>query len=82
MPVTTLAGSLRDAVAHAVGNREDEGLNVERDCTLHSISITKASYFLVVPPEDSGGRIVGLEVAQEKSRKQEGMGQSTTFEKT
>ena len=82
MPVTTLAGPLRDAVAHAIGNMGDEGLNVERGCTLLSLSITKANYFLLVPPEDCGGSTVGLEGAQEKSRKQEGMGQSTAFEKT
>ena len=34
-----------------------------------------------VPPEDCRGNIVGLEVAQEKSMKQEGRGQGTTFER-
>ena len=41
----------------------------------------KASYFLVVPPEDCRGNIVGPDGAEERSVKQEGMGQSTTFEK-
>ena len=41
----------------------------------------KASYFLVVSPEDCRGNPVGLDGAQEKSMKQEGMGQSTTFER-
>ena len=34
----------------------------------------KASYFLVVPPEDCRGNIVGPDGAQEKSMKQEGRG--------
>ena len=41
----------------------------------------KASYFLVVCPEDCRGNLVGLDGAQEKSMKQEGRGQSTTFER-
>ena len=41
----------------------------------------KASYFLVVPPEDCKGNLVGLDGAQEKSMKQEGRGQSTTVER-
>ena len=41
----------------------------------------KASYFLVVSPEDCRGNLVGLDGAQEKSMKQERMGQSTTFER-
>ena len=41
----------------------------------------KASYFLVVSPEDCRGSLVGLDGAQEKSMKQEGRGQSTTFER-
>ena len=41
----------------------------------------KASYFLVVSPEDCRGNLVGLEGAQEKSMKQEERGQSTTFER-
>ena len=73
-----LAGSLRDAVvAHVVGNTEDEDLNIQRDWILHSIFLPRASYFLVVPPEDC----VGPEGAQEKSRKMEGWGQGTTFER-
>ena len=74
-----LAGSLRDAiVAHVIGNMEDEGLNSMKktmkmkDWILYSISLPKANYFLVVPPEDCRGNIVGLEVAQEKSMKQDG----------
>ena len=78
----TLADSLRDAgVAHVAGNMEDEGLNIYRDWVLYSISLSKASYFLLVPPEDCRGNTVGLEGAQEKSMKQEGRGQSTTFER-
>ena len=77
----TLVDSLRDAVAaHVVRNREDEGLNI-RDWILYSISLPRASYFLVVPPEDCRGNIVGLDGAQEKSMKQEGRGQGTTFER-
>ena len=41
----------------------------------------KASYFLVVFPEDCRGNLVGLDGAQEKIMKQEGRGQSTTFER-
>ena len=41
----------------------------------------KASYFLVVSPEDCRGNLVGLDGAQEKSMKQEGRGQSTTYER-
>ena len=41
----------------------------------------KASYFLVVSPEDCRGNLVGLDGAQEKSMKQEGRRQSTTFER-
>ena len=43
--------------------------------------LPKASYFLVVPPEDCRGNIVGLDGAQEKSMKWEGKGQGTTFER-
>ena len=44
----TLVGSLRDAdVAHVVGNMENEG---QRDWILYSISLPRASCFLVVPP--------------------------------
>ena len=41
----------------------------------------KASYFLVVPPEDCIGNIVGPDGAEESSMKQEGRRQSTTFER-
>ena len=51
------------------------------NCILYSISLPKANYFLVVPPEDCRGNTVGLEGAQEKSMKQEGRGQGTTFER-
>ena len=77
----TLAGSLRNAdVAHVVGNMEDEGLNIQKDWILYSISLPRASYFLVVPP-DCRGNIVGLDGAEERSMKQEGRGQGTTFER-
>ena len=78
----TLAGSLRNAdVAHVVGNMEDEGLNIQKDWILYSISLPRASYFLAVPPEDCRGNIVGLDGAQEKSMKRKGRGQGTTFER-
>ena len=48
---------------------------------LYSISHPRASYFLVVPPEDCRGNIVGPDGAQEKSMKQEGRGQGTMFER-
>ena len=55
----TLVGSLRDAiVAHVVGNIENEGLNIWRDWMLYSISLPRASYFLVDHPEDCRGNIV------------------------
>ena len=78
----TLVGSLRDehVVAHVVRNREDEGLNIG-DWVLYSISLPRASYFLVVPQEDFNGNLVGPDRAQEKSMKQEGRGQGTTFER-
>ena len=41
----------------------------------------RASYFLVVPPEDNRGNTVGPDGAQEKSMKQEGRGLGTTFER-
>ena len=76
---TTLAGSLRDTVvAHRVGNMGDEGLNILRDWIFYSISLPQANYFLVVPPEDCIGNIVGPDGAQEKSMKQEGRGQDKT----
>ena len=77
-----LVGSLRDViVAYVVGNMEDEGLNIWRDWILHSISHPRASYFLIVPPEDCRGNTVGQDWAQEKSMKKEGRGQDTTFER-
>jgi hypothetical protein len=39
----------------------------------------KASYFLVVSPEDCRGNLVGLDGAQEKSMKQEGRGMAQLF---
>ena len=41
----------------------------------------KASYFLVVSPADFRGNIVGPDGAEERSMKQEGRRQSTTFER-
>jgi len=76
-----LAGPLRDAVVAHVGNMEDEGLNIWRDWILYSISLPRASYFLVVPPEDCRGNIVGPDGAQEKSMKQEGKGAGHNFGK-
>ena len=64
------SGSLRDVVvAHVAGNMEDEGLNIKGDRVLYSISLPRPSCFLVVPPEDCRGDIVGLDGAQEKSIK-------------
>ena len=78
----TLVGSLKDAdVAHVVGNMEDEGLNIQRDWILCSICLPRASYILVVPPEDCRGNVVGLDGAHEKSVKEEGSGQGTTFKR-
>ena len=77
-----LAASLKDAlVAYVVGNMEDESVNIERDWILYGISLPKANYFLVVPPEDCRGNTVGPDGTQEKSMKHEGMGQGTTSEK-
>ena len=76
----TLAGPLRGAVvAHVVGNMEDEGPNIWRDWILYSISLPRASYFLVVPPEDCSSIVVGPDGAQEKSMKWDRRGQGTTF---
>ena len=73
---------MRDAiVASIVGNVENEGLNISWDWIPYSISLPRASYFLVVPPEDCRGNTVGLDGAQEKSMKQEGRGQGTAFER-
>ena len=41
----------------------------------------KASYFLVVSPEYCRDNIVGLDGDEERSMKQEGRRQSTTFER-
>ena len=69
-PSPALVGPLRDAdVAHVPGNMEDEGLNTWRDWILYSISLLRASYFLVVPSEDCRGNIVSPDMAQEKSVK-------------
>ena len=63
-----LAGSLRNAdVAHVVGNMEDEGLNIQKDWILYSISLPRASYFLPVLPKDCRGNIVSLDKDQEKA---------------
>ena len=59
----------------------NEGLNLYRDWILYNISLTRASYFLVVLPEDCRGNTMGLDGAQEKSMKQEQRGQGTTFER-
>ena len=78
----TLAGSMRNAVAaHVVGNMEKEDLNLQRDWILYNISLPRARYFLVVPPEDCRGNIVSQYRAQEKSMKQEERGQGTAFER-
>ena len=62
-----LVGSLRDAViVHVVGNMEAEGLNTQRDWILYSISLPRASCFLVVPPENCRSNTVGLDRAQEE----------------
>ena len=78
----TLAGLLREAdVVYVVGNMEDGGLNIYRDWILYSISLPRASHFLIVAPGYCRGNIVSLDGAQEKSMKQEGSGQGTTFER-
>ena len=77
----TLAGSLRAAAAaHVVGNMEDAGLSIWKGI-LYSMSLPRASYFLVVPSEDCRGNTVGPDWVQEKSMKQEGRGQGATFER-
>ena len=79
---SALVDSLRDAVvAHVVGKMEDEGPNIYRDWILSRISLPKTRYFLSISPEDRRGNIVGPNRAQEKSRKQTGRGQGTTFAK-
>ena len=59
----------------------NEGLNLYRDWILYNISLTRASYFLFVAPEDCRGNTVGPDGAQEKSMKQKERGQGTTFER-
>ena len=77
----TLAGSLRAAAAaHVVGNMEDAGLSIWKGI-LYRMSLPRASYFLVVPSEDCRGNTVGPDWVQEKSMKQEGRGQGTTFDR-
>ena len=75
-----LVHPLRGAVVtHVVGNMEDKGLSLYRDCIFYSISLPRASYFLVVPPEDCSNIVVGPDGAQEKSMKWDRRGQGTTF---
>ena len=50
----------------------NEGLNLYRDWILYNISLTRASYFLVVLPEDCRGNIVGSGKEQETGGKGEG----------
>ena len=45
------------------------------------MSLPRASYFLVVPPEDCRGNVVSLDGAQEKGVKQEEREPSITFER-
>ena len=74
----TLVISLRNAgIARVVENTEDEGLSVQKEWILYSISLPRASYFLVVPLEDCRGNIVGKD--GEKSMKEEQRGQGRTF---
>ena len=78
----TLAGSLRAAAAaHVVGNMEHEDLNLQKDWILCSISIPRASYFLVIPPEDCRRNTVCPDGSHKKNMKQDGSGQGTTFER-
>ena len=49
---------------------------ISRGIGYYSVSLPKASYLLVVLPEDCRGNIVGPDGAQEKSMKQEGRGQA------
>ena len=66
-PSHTLEGSLRNADVAHIGNMEDEGLNIERDWLLYSISLPRASYFLVVLPEDCRSNIVGPDRARKRA---------------
>ena len=58
-----------------------------RSCALpssvlfHALFLSPIQAHNVVPPEDCRGNIVSLDGAQEKSMKQEGSGQGTTFER-
>ena len=74
-----LAGPLRDAVVAHVGSME--GLNIWRDWILYCPFLPRASYFLVFPPVDCRGNTVGWDGPKERSMKQEGRGQGTTFER-
>ena len=74
-----LVHPLRGAVVSHVGNIEDKGLNLYRDCILYSISLPTYRHFLVVQPEDCRGNIVVPDGTHEKSTKQEGRGQGTTL---
>ena len=70
-----LANSLRVAiVVHVVGNMEVQGLNIYRDWRLYSISLPKANYFLVVPPEDCRGNNVGPDWSSGKEHETGGKG--------
>ena len=75
-----LVHPLRSAVVtHVVGNMEDKGLSLYRDCILYSISLPRDRCFLVVLPEDCRGNTVVPDGAHEKSMKWDRSGQGTTF---
>ena len=75
-----LVHPLRGAVVtHVVGNMEDKGLSLYRDCIFYSISLPRDRCFLVVLPEDCRGNTVVPDGAHEKSIKQEGRGQGITL---
>ena len=75
-----LVHPLRSAVVtHVVGNMEDKGLSLYRDCILYSISLPRDRCFLVVLPEDCRDNTVVPDGAHEKSMKQEGRGQGITL---
>ena len=77
-----LVHPLRSAVVtHVVGNMEDKGLSLYRDCILYSISLPRDRCFLVVLPEDCRGNTVVPDGAHEKSMKQEESMQGITFER-
>ena len=73
IPQTGVCGSLRSPVWPVLGRI--------RRLDIIEYFPPKASYFLVVSPEDCRVNLVGLDGAQGKSMKQEGRGQSTTFER-